>query len=112
MALVGLSQGGLAYVKKSTISASATIGATRLYYSGRTNNYNHAVFTGVRLEANIGAGYKGITGGLTAVYSPPNSLGNFVLGIGAYIGFGVSPTIIDVNVNYGETKRMYPWRNY
>lgn len=36
--------------------------------------------------------------------------GNFVIGFGSSIGFGVSATIIDFNLNGGSTSRANLWK--
>ena len=84
----------------SLASASGSIEICKLYYSGNSD-FSKDVFYGTRLEANLAVD-AGISVGVTGLYSSLDN-GNFVIGLGANAGVGASLTILDVNINFGET---------
>lgn len=64
---------------------------------------------GNRFELNLGIDV-GIGIGVTGIYAP-STHNNFVIGFGISGGAGVSATIIDFNLNGGNTSRSTPWTN-
>lgn len=88
-------------------SAAINVSVTSLYYSG-TGSFKHDVFLGLRYEANVGADF-GVGIGLTGIYAPLTG-GEFVIGFGTSVGLGISATIIDGNLNLGQTSRTTPWK--
>lgn len=75
---------------------------TKLYYSGSVKNITRNTFSGEYFSLSYGADV-GVSIGGSWSYSPLKT-GEFVLGQGASIGYGVSPVFgLDFNLEWGTS---------
>lgn len=81
-----------------------SVGATNLYFSGKSNRIAAGTFTGFRVQLTVGVSSGGEIGGSFSYSRVDKS--NFVLGYGLSAGFGagISPfpgAGLSGNINYG-----------
>lgn len=89
----------------STIDISTGFTAQALYYSGSLANMQPQEFEGGRYS--VSAGFKELAYiGFNVSYSP-TKMGASVYGLGISLGIGASSTILNLNVNYGNTIIKY-----
>ena len=96
----GFSSAGLGV---GILEISATVTGTTYFYSGNIENFDHKIFEGTSYDIEVTAG-EVIVGGAIVTYTENiNHPGEYLIGIGGSLGFGVG-TPISGNVTWQQTQ--------